>query len=91
VAESGSGAIAPKGNTLKLGQIKNFVYRGREWQGEEVAIAVALVNNGKGREISLVTIDGNALNILDRESEMKLKERNLLNGRGLTLIAFRYP
>jgi hypothetical protein len=44
-------------------------------------------SNGRGREVPLVTLDGNALGILDRESEMKLKERNLLNSKGLTLVA----
>ncbi len=89
IAEPSSGIIAttPKGNTLKIGQTKNFVYRERDWQGEETKITVALVNNGRGREIPLVSLDGNALGVLDRESEKKLKEHNLLSRKGLTLIA----
>ena len=89
VAESSSGVIATtlKGNTLKIGQIKNFACRERDWQGEEEKITVALVKNGRGREVPLVTIDGNALGVLARESEIKLRERNLLNGKGLTLVA----
>lgn len=80
-------ATTPKGNTLKIGQIKNFAYREREWQGEERKLTVTLVKNGRGQEIPLVTLDGNALGVLDRESEMKLRERNLLNSNGFTLFA----
>jgi hypothetical protein len=80
-------ATTAKGNTLKIGQIKNFAYREWDWQGEEEKINIALVNNGRGCEVPLVTLDGNALGVLDRESEMKLKERNLLNGKGLNLVA----
>ena len=89
IAEPSSGAIAttPQGNTLKIGQIKSFAYRERDWQGEETKITVALVNNGRGREVPLVSLDGNALGVLDRESEGKLKERNLLTRKGLTLVA----
>ncbi|ACK70909.1 hypothetical protein PCC7424_2492 [Gloeothece citriformis PCC 7424] len=89
LAEPSSGVIATtlKGNTLKIGQIKNFAYREHSWQGQEAKINIALVNNGKGRAIPLVTLDGNALGILDRESERELRERNLLNTKGLTLVA----
>jgi hypothetical protein len=89
IAEPSSGAIAttPQGNTLKIGQIKSFAHRERDWQGEETKITVALVNNGRGREIPLVSLEGNALRVLDRESESKLKECNLLTRKGLTLVA----
>ncbi|WP_013320609.1 hypothetical protein [Gloeothece verrucosa] len=89
LAEPSSGVIAttPKGNTLKIGQIKNFAYRKHSWQGQEAKINIALVNNGRGRAIPLVTLDGNALGVLDKESEMNLKERNLLSAKGLTLVA----
>jgi hypothetical protein len=89
LAQASSGVIAttPKGNTLKIEQIKNFAYRERDWQGEEANITVALVKNGRGREVPLVTLDGNGLGILERESEMKLKERNLLKSKGVTLVA----
>ncbi|ACK72235.1 hypothetical protein PCC7424_3855 [Gloeothece citriformis PCC 7424] len=89
LAEPSSGVIAttPKGNTLKIGQIKNFAYREHSWQGEEAKINIALVNNGQRRAIPLVTLDGNALGVLDKESEIKLKERNLLSAKGLTLVA----
>ena len=80
-------ATTPKGNTLKIGQIKNFAYRQRQWQGEEQPLTVALVKNSRGREVPLVTVEGNALGVLDRESEMKLRERNLLNGKGFTFVA----
>ncbi len=89
LAQGSSAAVAttPKGNTLKIGQIKNFAYRERDWQGEEEKISVALVKNVRGREVPLVTLDGNALGILARESEMKLRERSLLSSKGLTLVA----
>jgi hypothetical protein len=89
LAQGSSGVIAttPKGNTLKIGQIKNFAYRERDWQGEEANITVALVKNSRGCEVPLVTLDGNGLGILERESEIKLKERNLLNNKGFTLVA----
>lgn len=88
VAESSSAVVAttPKGNSLKIGQVKNFAYRQRDWQGEEQSISVALVPS-RGREVPLVTVEGNALGVLDRESEMKLRERNLLSGKGFTLVA----
>jgi predicted nucleotidyltransferase len=88
VAESSSAVVAttPKGNSLKIGQVKNFAYRQREWQGEEQPITVALVKN-RGREVPLVTVEGNALGVLDRESEVKLRERNLLIGKGFTFVA----
>jgi hypothetical protein len=34
-----------------------------------------------------VTVEGNALGVLDRESEMKLKERDLLSSKGFSLVA----
>ncbi|MEG3437854.1 hypothetical protein V0288_12070 [Pannus brasiliensis CCIBt3594] len=89
VSEPSSSVIAttPKGNTLKIGQVKNCAYRGRDWKGEDVKISVANVRNGAGKTIPLVTLNGNALGILDRDSEMKLKERGLLKEGGLTLSA----
>ncbi|MBE9171195.1 hypothetical protein IQ238_28050, partial [Pleurocapsales cyanobacterium LEGE 06147] len=89
MAQASSGVIAttPKGNTLKIGQIKNFAYRERDWQGEEAKITVAPIKNDRGREFPLVTLDGNGLGILERESEMKLRERDLLKGKGFTLVA----
>jgi hypothetical protein len=89
VAESSSAVVAttPKGNSLKIGQVKNFAYRQRQWQGEEEKITVALVKDSRGREVPLVTVEGNALGVLDRESEVKLRERNLLSGKGFTLVA----
>ncbi|MGH2412969.1 MAG: hypothetical protein ACRDEA_04595, partial [Microcystaceae cyanobacterium] len=80
-------ATTPKNNTLKISQIKNFAYQERNWQGEEEKITVALVKNARGREVPLVTVEGNALGILDRESEMKLRERNLLISKGFTFVA----
>jgi hypothetical protein len=77
----------PKGNTLKIGQIKNFAYRERDWQGEEEKINIVLVKNGRGREVPLVTLDGNALGVLDKESAQELKQRNLLTSKGLNLVA----
>ncbi|MGH2413465.1 MAG: hypothetical protein ACRDEA_07205, partial [Microcystaceae cyanobacterium] len=67
--------------------IKNFAYQERNWQGEEEKITVALVKNGRGREVPLVTVEGNALGVLDRESEMKLREHNLLSSKGFTFVA----
>ena len=32
------------------------------------------MNNGRGREIPLVSLEGNALGVLDRESEGKIKK-----------------
>jgi hypothetical protein len=89
ISEASSGVIATtaKGNTLKIGQIKNFAYREREWQKEEGKLTVTLVKNGRGKEMPLVTVDGNAMGVLERESEMKLKERNLLNSKGFTFVA----
>ncbi|MGK7874830.1 MAG: hypothetical protein AB4426_16470, partial [Xenococcaceae cyanobacterium] len=89
LAEPSSAVVAttPKGSSLKIGQVKNFAYRQRQWQGEEQSISVALVKNSRGREVPLVTVKGNALGVLDRESQMKLRERNLLNGRGFTFTA----
>ncbi|PSF28338.1 hypothetical protein C7H19_24720 [Aphanothece hegewaldii CCALA 016] len=89
VADPSTGVIAttPKGNTLKIGQIKNFAYREREWQKEEGKLTVTLVKNGRGKEMPLVTVDGNAMGVLDRESEMKLRERSLLNNKGFTFSA----
>jgi hypothetical protein len=89
VAQPSSGVIAttPKGNTLKIGQIKNFAYRERDWQGEEEKINIVLVKNGRGREVPLVTLDGNALGVLDKESAQELKQRNLLTSKGLNLVA----
>jgi hypothetical protein len=88
IAEPSSAVIAttPKGNTLKIGQIKNFAYRSRDWQGEEARISISLVSNGRGRETPLVTLDGNALGILDKESEQKLRDANLLTHKGLSLL-----
>jgi hypothetical protein len=89
VAEPSSAVVAttPKGNSLRIGQVKNFAYRQREWRGEEQSISVALVKDSRGREVPLVTVEGNALGVLDKESEMKLKELNLLSGKGFTLVA----
>jgi DNA primase len=88
VAEPSSGVIATtsKGNTLKITQVRNFAYRSRDWHGEEARITVSLVRNGKGRETPLVTLDGNALGVLDKESEQKLREANLLSYKGLNLV-----
>jgi hypothetical protein len=88
LAEPSSGVVATtaRGNTLKIAQVKNFAYRTRDWQGEEEKISISLVGKGKGRETPLVTLDGNALGVLDRESENRLRERNLLTSRGLTLV-----
>ncbi|MGK7873459.1 MAG: hypothetical protein AB4426_09135, partial [Xenococcaceae cyanobacterium] len=89
VAEPSSAVVAttPKGNSLKIRQVKNFAYGEREWQGEEQPLTVALVKNSRGREVPLVTVEENALGVLDRESEVKLRERNLLNGKGFTLVS----
>jgi hypothetical protein len=81
---SGLLATTPKGNTVIIGQIKNFPYRNKQFmQGEEKNITVTLVKD-KGKAVPLVTLDGTALGILDRESEKKLRDLNLLNDRGFT-------
>ena len=45
-----------------------------------------MVRNGKERETPLVTLDGNALGVLDPESEQKLRDANLLTQKGLSLV-----
>jgi hypothetical protein len=79
-------ATTPKGNSLKIAQVRNFAYRTKDWQGEEEKICISLVRNGRGRETPLVTLDGNALGVLDPESEQKLRDANLLTQKGLSLV-----
>ncbi|MDV3002854.1 MAG: hypothetical protein N5P05_004509 (plasmid) [Chroococcopsis gigantea SAG 12.99] len=88
-AEPGSSLIAttPKGNSVKIGQVKNFAYRDYRPAGETKKLTVNLVNKGGGGKMALVSVDGNALGILDKESELKLRERNLLGEKGFTFVA----
>ncbi|MDV3001145.1 MAG: hypothetical protein N5P05_002751 [Chroococcopsis gigantea SAG 12.99] len=88
-AESGSGLIAttPKGNSVKIGQVKNFAYRDYRPAGETKKLTVNLVNKAGGGKMALVSVDGNAIGILDKESELKLRERNLLSEKGFTFVA----
>ncbi len=92
-AEPSSGVVAtsPKGNTLIIGQIKNFTYRDKKWQGESEKITVTMVKPDRGKQVPLVTLNNHAIGILDRESEKKLRELNLLNDKGFTLTARLEP
>ena len=88
-------ATTLKGNTVTIKEIKNSGLAKREWTSQKINLEVSFLNY-KGKEVPLAKIESTAIGILDKESEKKLRELNLLNStkRNLTfsvkLLSFRF-
>ena len=72
-------ATTPKGNSLKVTQIKNYDLADQEWNGEstQIQLGVAL-NSSRGSNAIAALVGGKILGILDKESVEKLKTAQLL-------------
>lgn len=81
-------ATTPKGNSLKITQIKNYDFANREWNGEPTRIVIGFIPNPNPSKqpTPVALLDNKILGVLDRDSAEKLKSVNLLKS-GVTLTA----
>lgn len=72
-------ATTPKGNTLKITQVQNHEWAGRNFKGESAIIKIDIQHN-----LPVALVEGKVLGILDEESANKLRKIDLLKpGSGL--------
>lgn len=90
VAPGGAAIIAttPKGNSLKITQVKNYDFANQEFNSEAAQIRIDFIPNRNPSKSPLlaVKLENKVLGILDKESAAKLESVNLLKS-GVTLTA----
>ena len=67
-------ATTPKGNTIDIGQLKNFAYANRDWQGESAKILSCPMSI-----VLPLGVDGQILGVIARESANKLEKLSLIS------------
>ncbi len=73
-------ATTPKGNSLKMTQIRSYEFAGRQWNGEPTQIQVGFLSNPNPAKTSIpvALVKRKVLGVLDKQSVEKLKSANLL-------------
>ncbi|MDJ0534774.1 MAG: hypothetical protein QNJ70_20215 [Xenococcaceae cyanobacterium MO_207.B15] len=73
-------ATTPKGNTIKIGEIKNGAYPEVVWKGETTKIKLAW-QTIKGKQKAVALLDGKRLGVLDEKSTKAVEARGLVSKR----------
>ncbi len=73
-------ATTPKGNSIKIGEIKNGAYPQVVWKGETTKIKLAW-QTIKGKQKAVALLDGKRLGVLDEKSTKAVEARGLVSKR----------
>ena len=73
-------ATTPKGNTIKIGEIKNGAYPEVVWKGEKTTIKLDW-QTIKGKQKAVALLDGKRLGVLDDKSTKAVEARGLVTKR----------
>jgi hypothetical protein len=81
-------ATTPKGNNIKITQLKNYDWAERTWSGESAIINIGFKDNPNPRQpsIPVALVEGRVLGAIAKESVDKLREHGILKP-GMGLIA----
>lgn len=87
-------ATTPKGNSIKITQLKNYDWAERTWSGESAIINIGFKDNPNPRQpsIPVALVEGRVLGAIAKESADKLREHGILQpGMGLIAILSSTP
>lgn len=79
-------ATTPKGNTIKITQLKNYDWADRTWSGESAILNIGFKDNPNPHKASIpvALVEGKVLGVIDAESAEKLRGHGILQpGAGL--------